>query len=230
MKITERIENIDLFNGQDAFLIMQLTDFHLWFSISLLSELKFIIDKIKPDLIFLTGDYFDIPKGAKNFKLFVEEISKRFTVVYIYGNHDRLYKSISANLLCNIPNCFCVENEVFKYTTSTDKTLNITSWSNRRELKRVEGEVNIVLIHNPEKITEAELGVIDLIFAGHLHGGQFIFWKTKQGEFFPGNLVYKYCIDRKEIKNTTIIVSKGLGDTFPFRINCPKEVVLAKIS
>lgn len=80
-------------------------------------------------------------------------------------------------------------------------------------------------MHNPEKINDKELANIQVILAGHLHGGQFIFFKTKKKENFPGCLLYKHCSDRKQIHNTTIIVSKGLGDTFPFRLNCPKEMV-----
>jgi len=30
---------------------------------------------------------------------------------------------------------------------------------------------------------------------------------------------------RWQLNNQTLIVSKGLGDTFPFRWNCPKEIV-----
>ena len=70
---------------------------------------------------------------------------------------------------------------------------------------------------------------IDLILAGHLHGGQFILFKTNKNGHFPGSLVYRYCTDRRQLKHTTLIVRKGLGDTFPFRLNCAKEVIRVQI-
>ena len=184
-----------------------------------------IFTKQNPDLIALTGDYYDLPKGASNFREFLIRISQKHTVVFIKGNHDKLYGVKVSNLLLNIPNCFSVENSIYKYQSKNGHYYNVTSWENRHNLPDNINEKNIVLIHNPEKIKTEALSNIHLILAGHLHGGQFIFFKTKNNSNFPGCILFKHCADRKQIKNTTLIVSKGVGDTFPFRLNCPKEIV-----
>ncbi len=225
MEIAKREEKINLFGGIENLSIFHISDIHLWFSTAILDKIEAIITLNSPDLIVLTGDYYDFPKGAYNFKKFLCKISLSTTVVFIKGNHDTLYGPKLSKILSNIPNCFSVESLLYKYKSKQGYTYNITSWGNRYSLPKNKSEKNIVLIHNPEKINIKELANIQLILAGHLHGGQFTFFKTKSGSNFPGCILYKHCVDRKQINNTTLIVSKGLGDTFPFRFNCPKEIV-----
>jgi len=229
MEIAERQEKINFFDGNENLSIIHISDIHLWYSTSILEKIKKTIISNNPDLIILTGDYYDTPKGAINFRGFLYNISQTYTVVFIKGNHDTIYGTKISNLLLDIPNCFSVENELFKYKSRQGNIYNITSWRNKQNLPNNKTEKNIVLIHNPEKINTKELTNIQLILAGHLHGGQFIFFKTKNNSNFPGCLLYKHCADRKQIKETTLIVSRGLGDTFPFRLNCPKEIVKINI-
>lgn len=225
MEAIDRLEQINFYNGSENLKIIHLSDIHLWYSTRILKTIESNIVNNNPDLIILTGDYYDIPKGAYNFREFLKIITQIFTVIYIKGNHDDMFGPQISDLLENIPNCYSVENQLFQYQSKTGFRYNITSWNNKHNLPVNENEKNIVLIHNPEKIREEELNNIQLILAGHLHGGQFILFKTKNNSNFPGNLLYKYCTDRRQIKNTTLIVSKGLGDTFPLRYNCPKEIV-----
>ena len=225
MRIAERQENINLFSGHENLSIIHISDIHLWYSTRVLQNLEAIITKHKPDLIALTGDYYDLPKGAYHFREFLCKISQQHTIVFIRGNHDKIYGKKISGLLTGIPNCFSVEDLLFTYQSKKGYLYNITSWKNRHNLPDHADQKNIVLIHNPEKIKVDELSNIHLILAGHLHGGQFVFFKTKGNSNFPGCILYKHCADRKLIGKTTLIVSRGLGDTFPFRLNCPKEIV-----
>jgi uncharacterized protein len=225
MQITERYEEVSLFGGEEELSIIHISDIHLWHSVAILEKLEALIIKNDPALVILTGDYYDLPKGAYNFREFLSRMSLKYTFVFIKGNHDTIYGSRITNLLSDIPDCHSVEDIVFRYRSPKGLCYNRTSWKNRKQLPHNTGEKNIVLIHNPEKVKENEMDGIHLILAGHLHGGQFIFFKTKRNSNFPGSILYKYCTDRRQIRDTTLIVSKGLGDTFPFRINCPKEIV-----
>jgi uncharacterized protein len=223
--ITERHEKVNLVGGHEKLTLIHISDIHLWHSVAILERLEALIIRNDPSLVILTGDYYDLPKGAYNFREFLCRISEKYTVVFIRGNHDRLYGTRISDLLLGIPGCHCVEDSVFRYRSDRGHYFNITSWKNKHQLPVNDDEKNIVLIHNPEKIKEKELSGIHLILAGHLHGGQFIFFKTKRNSNFPGSILYKYCTDRRQLMDTTLIVSKGLGDSFPFRINCPKEIV-----
>jgi predicted MPP superfamily phosphohydrolase len=223
--ISERKERVTLWGEGESLYILHLSDIHLWYSTGILTGLAALIEKHQPHIIILTGDYYDLPKGAHNFRAFLKQVARKHMVVFIRGNHDKMYGSKIADLLLGIPNCICVEDAVYTYQSKQGRVYHITSWEARAQLPIRECEANIVLIHNPEKIKEQELANIDLILAGHLHGGQFVFFKTKTNAHFPGSLLYKHCTDRKQIGNTTLIISRGLGDTFPFRLNCPKEIV-----
>ena len=230
MNISQRNENITLTGSNEKLAILHISDIHVMDSTRILGHLATLIKNSNPDLILMTGDYYDTPKGAYCFREFLLNISKDYLILFIWGNHDKMYGKKISNLLLDIPNCICVENEIYRHRSRRGNMYNITSWKNRKDLPKDKNEINIILIHNPERIKEDELDGIHLILAGHLHGGQFRFFKTKKGSYFPGNMLYKYCTDRKQINNTSLIVSRGLGDTFPFRWNCLKEVVLLQIN
>ncbi len=229
MTILQREETVDFYQGREAFTLLHISDIHVWFSNDILERLKAIIFQHDPELLVFTGDYFDFPRGAYLFRDFLIELSKSYKIVFVRGNHDFLYGSRIANLFMDIPKCHCVENSVFKYKSIKGYTYIFTSWDERHQLKDQNADRNIVLIHNPEKLNEKEMNGIDLILAGHLHGGQFVLFKTATNAHFPGNLFFRYCTDRRELKDTTLIISRGAGDTFPFRLNCPREVVRIRI-
>ena len=216
---------VDLGVGGEPFFILHLSDFHVSWSNTKLNQIKASILALTPDLIVMTGDYFDTPRGASLFRTFLQEIAAKHKVVFIRGNHDFIYGQSVANKLLGIPNCYCVEKQVHVHQTARGQQFSITSWENKTALGEEEGVKNIVLIHNPERIKKSELKGIDLILAGHLHGGQFIFWKSANGSFFPASFLYKYCTNRTQLHQTTLIVNKGLGDTMPLRYNCPHEMV-----
>ena len=224
MRISTREEKVSLFHGREQLSILHISDVHVWFSRRVLEELKRIIFKSAPDLIILTGDYYDTPKGARLFKAFMSEVADFFTIVFIKGNHDTLWGKKVFDQLLGIPNCFYVEDDPYSFVSPRGNKYNIGTWKHQSMFEDKRHEKNIVLIHNPEKLNILGLKYIDLVLAGHLHGGQFIFFTSNQSQY-PGSLLYKYCTDRRQINDTTLIVSKGIGDTFPFRINCPKEVV-----
>lgn len=225
MHIHIREETVDLYNGSESLTMLHFSDIHTWFSAGILEKLKNIIRENDPALLLFTGDYFDIPRGAHLFRKFLCEIASAYPIVFIRGNHDFFYGSRIADLLLDIPNCYCVESDIYSFKSTNGYSYNITSWEKRHRLKMQPLEKNIVLIHNPEKLKEKEMEGIDLILAGHLHGGQFIFFKSVNNAYFPGSLLYRYCTDRRQLNNTTLIVSKGIGDTLPLRLNCPKEVI-----
>jgi predicted MPP superfamily phosphohydrolase len=223
--IVVREEVLDLNGGGEALTVLHISDIHTWFSTRVLEKLKAIISQNNPQLLLLTGDYFDFPRGALLFRDFLREAAASCPVVFIRGNHDFMYGSRVADLLLHIPNCYCVEKSVYHFTSTNGFVYHITSWEARHELNKHKGGKNILLIHNPEALQEKELGNINLVLAGHLHGGQVILFHTRTNAHFPGSLLYRFCTDRAELEQTTVIVSKGIGDTFPFRLNCPKEVV-----
>ena len=89
---------------------------------------------------------------------------------------------------------------------------------------------NILLSHRPEMNEIYSNNGFDLVFCGHAHGGQFrippigAIYSPGQG-FFP-----KYSEGPYLFGNTTMIVSRGLGNSsFPIRINNRPQVIVCQL-
>lgn len=88
------------------------------------------------------------------------------------------------------------------------------------------GDLNILLAHEPQYFDYYVLPGIDVVLAGHAHGGQFRL-PNGQGLFAPGQgELPKYTEGAHRIGDTTMIISRGLGNSsFPLRLNNPPELV-----
>lgn len=78
MEIIEQYEKINLFEGLENLSIIHISDIHLWSSISVLNKLEAIITAQDPDLIILTGDYYDQPTSAytaHSYQRILDEVS-----------------------------------------------------------------------------------------------------------------------------------------------------------
>lgn len=85
---------------------------------------------------------------------------------------------------------------------------------------------SILLTHEPQYLAQYAEAGINLVFAGHAHGGQFRL-PGGQGLFSPGQGIMPKITGGFYLKNgTAMMVSRGLGNSvFPFRLNNQPEVV-----
>ncbi len=95
--------------------------------------------------------------------------------------------------------------------------------------KKTDG-FNILLSHRPEMNDAYFSNKFDLVFCGHAHGGQFrippigAIYSPGQG-FLP-----KYSEGPHLFGNTTMIVSRGLGNSsFPLRINNRPQIIVCEL-
>lgn len=225
-KIREEI--IQISGNNSPIRICHLSDLHFWFRVLKANSILTTVIDLKPEVIILTGDYYDFPKGKKIFAELISKLSQKFPVYFISGNHDKLRGVNFLEQVAKSTSSFFLKNQSASFIAQNGVEINLIP-DQKNDFIKKKNQLNILLFHNPEKLKIDLLSEIDLVLSGHLHGGQFIFWKSKSNSFYPASFLYKNCTDRKQIGNTTLIVSKGLGDTFPFRINCPKEIVLLSI-
>lgn len=228
MALQIRHETLQVFGDGDRFTILQISDVHIWFSNAIPDELERIIREQKPDLVALTGDYSDTPAGTRIFRRFMEKIGNDFPVVFIGGNHDTWWGKKVFRIIEDVSNCIYVEHRFHQMKTRGGHPVNIGSKRHGPLYDRHKQDTNIMLIHNPEELRDSDMDHVNLVLAGHLHGGQIVLYK-KDRTYYPGGLVFRHCSDRKQVNDTTLIVTRGAGDTFPIRINCPKEVVMVTI-
>ena len=224
-----RTEPISLHGGEEDLSFIQLSDLHLKFSDRSLKEAEDVLFRVRPQLVLCTGDYYDTGRGRRLFLDFLDRMRPFFPFLLIRGNHDSWWGwNLSAELEKR-ENLHGLDTAPFYYTSPKGHAYLFTSWQQQQQAGLLPGTKQVVLLHNPEKIRAASIGPADLVVAGHLHGGQFVFFK-RGGKSFPVSLLYRYCTDRAQIGPTTLIVSRGMGDTLPLRFRCPHEIVHIRVS
>lgn len=209
------------------------------------------IQEINPDIIVITGDSVDChhTKPEIAYK-FLESVAKIVPVYLVSGNHEHArgryeefieeYRKTGVNILDDDVSELDIKNKKIKLLGISDakpekfgrissdtinifenKLKNVSDFSNKNEF-------NILLAHRPEFIDLYEKYKFDLVLSGHAHGGQFRFLFIK-GVVAPGQGFFpKYTSGLYNKKNTSMIVSRGLGNSvIPIRIfNRPELVVI----
>lgn len=85
--------------------------------------------------------------------------------------------------------------------------------------KRVPEAFRMLLAHHPHAFDYAE--DIPLTFAGHTHGGQLML--TKEIGFGPA--MFRYWSGLYQNAGRSLIVSNGVGNWFPLRVQAPAEIM-----
>jgi Predicted phosphohydrolases len=229
----------------DGFVIAHISDLH---NKEFGNGQKKILKKLKninPDIIVITGDIID--RRTYNLEIaldFVRGAKDIAPIYYVSGNHEASsgkYNVISSeliklgvNVLDNV--MLEIEKEGRKITLAGIKdpiflkSDNITENIDFLEETTYSDEFKILLSHRPELLNVYANYNIDLVFTGHAHGGQinipFIgpLYAPQQG------LLPKFVSGSYKENNTTMIVSRGLGNSLlPFRINNKPEIVVVNL-
>lgn len=87
----------------------------------------------------------------------------------------------------------------------------------------------ILLAHSPEIIERAE-NRVELVLAGHTHGGQVVI-PSIGAPFVPLAKKYRrYASGIFKVGKTILFVSRGIGTSiFPVRMNCPPEIAFIEL-
>ncbi len=89
--------------------------------------------------------------------------------------------------------------------------------------------LRILLSHSPDEFEWARARDVDLVLAGHLHGGQ-VRLPLFGAIFAPSRYGVRYTIGVFNAGNTVMHVSRGTGSLTPFRYNCPPEISLLTLT
>lgn len=231
------------------FKIVQVSDLHNTTYKNLVDALVAKIKREKPDIIVFTGDLVDSKKtdidGAINF---IKKIKDVGSMYYVSGNHEASidnYDILREELISN--NVIILDNKV-EVLDLDGKKINIIGIDDPKmsfnpsmsdeeiaeySLSNIEyddGYFTILLSHRPELFDVYVKYNIDLVLTGHAHGGQiripFVggLVAPNQG-WFP-----EYDSGSFHDKKTTMIVSRGIGNSIiPFRVNNRPELVVIEL-
>jgi uncharacterized protein len=219
--IQVRHETVRLTQGQQPYRLLFISDLHLGWrrSIKIVGDLITIAQTQQPDLILLGGDLVDRRAGLPLLQRLIQQLLPTAPLWAIAGNHDHWVgiKSVQQT----------VENAGGQWLDGQSIALpcgQLDGGSPRRYSS--DHTARILCTHNPIAVEQAQ--AYPLVFAGHLHGCQWVFWEQAD-RLYPGAWFYRWNGRRLRSGDTTLLVSCGVGDTLPIRWNCPREVILCQI-
>ncbi len=217
------------------------------------------LSMLNPDLIFLTGDIIDHDDGIDTAVQMISGLRARYGIFLVLGNHEYYnytwidnvryhlglgktavgrnnvtrfvseFKKIGVHILINESMKLEVHGtSVFIGGTDDPVTQRIDF---ERALHGINPQpLNILLIHHLDGLLKLSHHGIDLVFAGHTHGGQIRLP-------FLGPLVCETKLPRRFVdglhnfKGMTVFVSRGLGagrSLFP-RFACRPEAIFFEL-
>ncbi|MEG0129746.1 metallophosphoesterase [Clostridium sp.] len=240
-------KTIDLSKGSNTDLkVVHFTDTQLgeYYDLDMLEKAVNKINAENPDIVVFTGDLID--NAAKythkdEIAPILNRIEAKLGKYAIYGNRDyggsavRYYKNIMKEsgfkLLKNNSDVIELNGKRIRILGSDDALLgNPSIKSTTKGIK--ESDYNILLTHEPDIADKYSDYPIDLVLAGHSHGGQV--YIPFYGPIKKNTLSEKYYKGMYTMDNsykTKLYVNTGLGNTkVPFRFMNIPNVTLFNIS
>ena len=211
--------------------IVHLTDIHLRNEGPFLDRVIVEVTGLQPDLIVLTGDL--ITKGwthraIERFLMSLGEVPKLAIVGnwehWVGGNlHDwkQLLYKYGVQLLVEEVITIRIK-QVDIQVIGTDDHLAGQSNPNAL-LSKLNSGPTLCLTHSPAHFTAMAHPPVDLVLAGHAHGGQVRI--PKLGALWVPKGTDEYIAGWYNHNNTHLFVSRGMGwSVAPLRGHCPPEI------
>ena len=230
----------------DGFSITHISDLHNKIFGEDQAELLNKIINLSPDIIVVTGDLIDRRKyNLDSAMTFISGAVKIAPVYYVSGNHEawsgkyslikeslldagvrilddtavELSKGRSSIHIMGLADPDFLTSNYFEGTNISKMTEQLNRWSTEQNFK-------ILLSHRPELFDLYCEYNMDLVFAGHAHGGQ-VRIPFIGGLVAPDQGIFpKYTSGSYSKDSTTMFVSRGLGNSvIPIRVFNRPEIV-----
>jgi len=237
----------------DGFRIAQLSDIHIspFTTADYIHRCVSITNELKPDLIALTGDYIAWDTGQQGEVVrTLAGLRAPFGVFGCLGNHEEesgteesitgLFMAQGIHILRQARAPIVLGGETLNLI-GIDEPHGRTEAEWRRDVHRklqqikelmMPETVNILLSHGdfPHMFDRvAELG-IDLMLAGHTHGGQLSLDFVHRG-LNLSHLIYDYNSGWYAKNGAQLYVNRGIGTTgFPIRLGARPEISVFELS
>ena len=231
---------IDLPRELDGMTIAQVSDLHVgrFTKGEVLEKTVQAVNEMRADLVLLTGDLIndalaDLDAGLE----LARRMKSRFGIAIIEGNHDLIEnprefeRRVRAS---GIP--FLLDESMIVDVRGFPMQLLGLSWTrvngkgrdaaigaavNKLLTQREPNAFPVLLAHHPHAFDAAAEAGVPLTLSGHTHGGQLML--NEQLGFGPA--IFRYWSGLYERGTNKLIVSNGVGNWYPLRVNAPAEIV-----
>ncbi len=236
LEVTDRaLELPRLVPVLDRLVIVHLSDLHLtgYVGKGFFREMVEVVNKLQPDLVALTGDLVDNEACLRWIPDTLGHLSPRYGSFFVLGNHDLRVDTLAVRrTLCEAGLIDLGGRWMEIHVRGTPVILagNELPWiSPAADLSAAPGRhgdgtpLRIALAHSPDQMRWARKHDVDLLLAGHLHGGQIrlplvgpIVSPSWHGPHYSTGVFYE--------PPTVLHVTRGVSARLPVRINCPPEI------
>jgi predicted MPP superfamily phosphohydrolase len=227
----------------DGITIAQLSDLHYdrRLDSALIEQAVSLTNALRPDLVVLTGDYLTVRvlgnglRPAEDSRIcarMLGQLHAPLGTFAVLGNHD-----------CTDPRTVIRALENQGIAVLHNRNLAVEHGSGRLWIVGVEdvllgqpslddalrgvpqGELTILLAHEPDFADVAAESPIKLQLSGHSHGGQVRF--PFMGALYLPPMGRKYPPGISRIGPLVLYTNRGIGTSLlPIRLNCPPEITL----
>jgi uncharacterized protein len=221
----------------DGLKILHLSDIHFTGKIgkAYFREVVRVCNELQPDLIALTGDYADANSCIDWIPDTLGQLSARYGVYYVMGNHDIYIDTHRLREVMNLSGLIDLGSRCKPVLIRGESVIlagNELPWiAPAADLSRLGtssaqgGPVRIVLAHAPDQIEWARSNGADLMLCGHTHGGQLRF-PIVGAIFMPSYYGVKFDCGLYHLPPTILHVTRGVSGKHPLRWNCMPEISL----
>ncbi len=223
-----------------GYTIAQLTDLHINKPVppTRLTKIVEKINALQPDAVVVTGDLSDsYPEQVHEEMEPLRHLSSKDGTFFASGNHeyytdiDGWLKEVARLGMTNLQNehrvierngkrlLMCGVSDLMSARYSNHKSDPVRAQRGSRE-----GDIKVLLSHQPQSIYAATKLGYHLQISGHTHGGQIFPWT------YVTDLVQPYLHGLYQVEDTQLYVSRGTGYWGPpIRIGAPAEVAFLKL-
>lgn len=216
----------EILRTTDACRLMYVSDIHLRRGRSQ-RLIRRLLDAIQPqavDAVLLGGDLVDQISELDHLRDLVAKLARAAPLLAVGGNHDRwVGLSLVAAAVRDGGGQWIHDASVMLMCGARSIAI-----SGPEAPMSAEGDVRVICAHFPSDWRRGRRHGVDLVLAGHLHGGQAVAFEHRD-RLIPGNLFYPFCCLRRRSRKSHLIVSRGVSDLLPIRWRCPREVVLCHV-
>jgi len=207
------------------------------------------VNDLHPDLIVLLGDLVHRAKSASRYLPFFAGLRANLGVYACLGNHEHgffwysrylgrsptpsaaewrsMYAELGVELLVN-------EARPLERRGSRIWLVGVDdAYSGSDDLARAldgvdEAEFCLGITHSPDVMDHPLIARLDLVLAGHTHGGQ-IRLPCIGPIWAPCRRPRERAMGLVRLGSTTLYVTRGVGEGMPIRYRCPREVTFLEL-
>ncbi len=220
--------------------IVHLSDFHMTGRLDV-EWYKIVVDQVtqlEPDVVIITGDIVENPECFPWLEETIGQLSAEFGVYFILGNHDKYVDIARTKMILASAGHVCVSGQcletawngvpVFLAGNERPWFENVGAWPEVGNHEARTAPLRVALQHTPDQWEWSRNNDVDLVFAGHTHGGQ-ICLPILGAVACPSLYGTRYAAGVFRRGNCVMHVTRGLSGRTPLRWLCPPEIALLEL-